>query len=662
MHLVGWPLPRHWPSRDQAATWIADPLNERTVAVAIALLGWALWLLIVATVAAHLLVRLQRTVRWLRRIPVPTPLQAAASGLVGATVLTAAGVDLSRPAAAQPSPATGTPADHKPDRPTPTRPDDSDAGRAQLVGVELPDGGWLPYVVAQAVVSAAALIWYRRRRDYIPNSRNVDLAPLPATVAAVQATLDPPDSETASWRPPTPQRPPGGDVIGPVDLPPGLLHLTGPGAADAGRGLLVAAALTRHNSRHTLVTTSSDINILLDTDPNVGGTWRDIHGLLVSDTLDDAMTTFDQDTNDHEPQTGHEGHPAKSTLVLLTHASSGPAIIDHPAPHTSPSRPATTVLIGEPASGAPTWHIAADGNSTTGQRMCILGAASARDLLTLARHAHPTGSEPHENPADDHTTRPHASGTGPPPPADSRLRLTVLGEPKITWNDTPLTVRRNAAWQILILLAVHPGGLTSEQMTEAIWPQLRPHTVTGRFYTTISELRIMLHTTTGTQVIDRDSNRYRLRPEHIYVDLWQLHCKINTAGDPAVPTPPNQALQAIIDAPPGLLAADQTWPWLTAPRETIRQHLIDAHTTLANHASPHAAIKLLQQAIALDPLNKHLHHQAIQALAAAGQDDAIPTLIATYHERLTHANLPFSNDLHDLTSSPVARAHAIEPD
>ena len=86
--LVGPPWPRTWPTRLQVEQWLADPLTPTTVLFALVFGAWLAWLLLVAAVAAEAAARLRSGARRLRRLPLPTPLQTLADGLVGATVLT----------------------------------------------------------------------------------------------------------------------------------------------------------------------------------------------------------------------------------------------------------------------------------------------------------------------------------------------------------------------------------------------------------------------------------------------------------------------------------------------------------------------------------------------------------------------------------------------
>lgn len=87
--VVGPPLPG-WPTGAQFRDWIADPLTPQALTVGLTTLAWLLWLAVAYTVAVTAARRLQAGARWLRRLPLPTPLQAAATSMAGAAALTTA--------------------------------------------------------------------------------------------------------------------------------------------------------------------------------------------------------------------------------------------------------------------------------------------------------------------------------------------------------------------------------------------------------------------------------------------------------------------------------------------------------------------------------------------------------------------------------------------
>jgi hypothetical protein len=89
VYYVGWPLPDHWPARPELEQWVAQPVTRPAIIGTAAVLIWLLWALLVYAVVVEVLVRVRRAVRALRRLrlpPLPTPMQATASGVLGAAV------------------------------------------------------------------------------------------------------------------------------------------------------------------------------------------------------------------------------------------------------------------------------------------------------------------------------------------------------------------------------------------------------------------------------------------------------------------------------------------------------------------------------------------------------------------------------------------------
>jgi two-component SAPR family response regulator len=216
-------------------------------------------------------------------------------------------------------------------------------------------------------------------------------------------------------------------------------------------------------------------------------------------------------------------------------------------------------------------------------------------------------------------------------------------------------IGRSAGLQILALLALHPAGLTSRQLAEAIWPNLRPHLASGRFHTTISDLRRTLHTAAGSQeVVARTSGRYQLNPSQVQVDVWRLRSYIDAAATLSRPGDREAALRAVIDTYTGELAVGHQWPWLPPHRESLRRSVIDAYTALAA-ARPDQAIYLRLAATRIDPVNAYLNRHAIQALTAAGDHATADALTQTYARDLTTAGLTLhpNNDVNQTrTLSP----------
>ncbi|MDG4807633.1 hypothetical protein O7634_12810 [Micromonospora sp. WMMD1120] len=631
--LVGPPV-RGWPSTEQVQAWVQQPLTEQTLTAALTISAWLLWLLLAYTVTVRVLTRLRTTVGWLRRLPLPTPLQATASGMAGAAVFGVATntVTIALP---QPSPplAAGTPEDS--DRVSPIHEDMA----ASDGGVHLA-GGWLPDEVAGQVAAAAALVWLRRRRDYRPRPPNshrregLDTAGLPPTVAAVQAAFaDAPASSVAPE--------PSGSFAALIGaLPVSGVGVSGPGTHSIGRGLLITALLAGHHlGTSTLVTTRATLTDVLGGDAHALG--RGLPQLTTVETIHDATRLI-------------ESFPAPR-IVLLLKDECDDYDVRHLADMAATAGGRVVVLGGWPAG--PTWQAARTGHlhdpsrpEEPGPRLCVLDQVAATDLLAVIVHpdpAPPTPATP-DPPSLPHVVPPRArlpqqatrgKPRGRPDASTRRLRLRVLGEPTLFIDGEPLTIRRSAALQILVFLATnHPTGAHTAQLADAIWPGVPRSSLTGRLYTTLSELRTVIRDASGLHIIEHTDDRYRLNPVHLNVDLWQLQTAIHHAASAVTNT--TAAWQAVVDAYPAELAAGRVWPWLDRIRETTRQHVIDACAGLADtEPDPPRRLALLQAGLRVDPYNADLHARARSALTAQGDHDAATELQGRYLRLLSEAGL-----------------------
>ncbi|MFF4810955.1 hypothetical protein ACFY03_22355 [Micromonospora chersina] len=635
--LAGPPLPG-WPSSAQLRGWIADPLNQHTLTAGLTALAWLVWLGLACTVAVTAARRVRARARWLRRLPLPTPWQAAATSMAGAAALNTAHIPIVDTPIPPFSASTET-----------LHPQDGAADTQAGDGVTLP-GGWLPDTTAQQVAAAAGLLWLRRRRAYQPGQPSTDaseLAPLPATVAAVRTALT--DADT--------QQPPATPVTAALPvLPTPCVALTGDGAADAARGILLTrllATMRDPQDKTHLVITHTALTSLL---PDISTTDTGILGLRLVDTVDQAAALVSSLVDAPPAPSGGAGHP---DLLLLTDPPNAPTAAQLATLHHAG---ATVVMLG---AGPPvsTWSIDGQGHTRdehtgrAGPRLCVLNRTAATDLLAVISHParerqHPITepAPPPRQPAETGRARiPRQAGSdrraaAPDIPAitNPRLQVRVLGRPALLAGGEPVTIRRSAALQVLVLLAVHPEGATTTDLVHAIWPGLPAHTVTGRLYTTLSELRAAIRTATGATVLAHIDDRYHLNPARVDVDLWRLRAAAHHAATAL--TDPAPAWQTVIDAYTGDLAAGHTWAWIDPPREATRRLVLDAYASAAAaQTDPHHRLRLLQDAIRVDPYNQTLHQLAADQLNALGDADAAAQLLDGYQRRLQLAGIAASD-------------------
>lgn len=657
---VGPPL-HSWPTLQQLRLWAAQPLTTQTLTAGLTVFAWLLWLLVAYAVIVTAARRLRAGARWLRRLPLPTPLQATATGMAGAAALTAPANTTATAPPVQPIAVSAGTLHH----------DAVDAPEVHAgEGVTIP-GGWLPQKTADQVAAAATLVWLRRRRRYQPGLRespdqdDPDLAPLPAAVTAVQAAVCVPDQDSSERSPDEQPR---------ATVPPSIAALpatgvafAGGGAADAARGVLVTAllaALRDPPDAVRVVITRSALTTLLP--PAATAVCDSIPALRVTETAAHAVELIDSLASPTPDTAGPSPpmHEEASRLVLITEPPPGPAA-DRLAALLGAGR-ATAVVLGAWPLGA-TWSVDQHGRTVNarlpgqaGPRLCVLDRVAAMDLLTVI--APPTPSHapqavtaprtavPEQRRQPPEVRIPRQAGEDrtpqptPPVAAQPSVELRVLGQPTLLIDGRAVTIRRSAAVQTLTFLAVHRHGATTAQLVQAIWPGLAAHTVTNRLYTTLSVLRAAIRAASDLSIIDHTDDRYRLRSEHLEVDLWRLHTAAHHAATTL--TDPTRAWQAVIDAYTGDLAAGHTWPWIDPPREGTRRLVLDAYAAAAStQHDPRRAVELLQAGIRVDPYNENLHQRAIDILTTLGDHAAAQRLRDAHRHRLSIAGLHPSDTL-----------------
>jgi DNA-binding SARP family transcriptional activator len=649
--VTGWALThRPWPRPTlvDLRNWLVDPPPEAAIWTIVAAGAALLWLVTTTLIVRTLARSTVQTWRRLRRLPLPTPAQATAGTLAGTALL---GLPAITPTVVDtgPPPATGTDSglahpSHRllisePGMPRPA------AGVDQPAGVDLPDGGWIPRQDAEQAAAMVGLYWLRRRQTYQPNSpHKPDVTPqLPAAALTATAQAGMPAAAHD-----------GIGVLSLEQLPAGVIALSGPGAHAAARGLLVTMLMTNTTigapHAHVMIT-HRDLAALLDGSQPPSR----VPGLHVSDSID---TTTDRPLTTISDRRPGSGRAAPTRVLRLT--SQRP----QPAQGRDGDTAFTTVVFDADTKADTFWHVDADGTvvappePTAQRRLCVLTAQTAADLLSLISHAHgltpDTGADIPNAPAEPEA-RPAETAVPPASAAARPVRLNVLGELRLAVDGQPVPVRRTAAWQILVLLAAHPEGVTGRHIITTIWPGPPPATITNRLYTTLSELRTHLkpYLHDHTLIVHR-GHRYTLDPDLIDVDLWQLRAASRAATNAITTTDRHRAHRAVITHHHGELATGHTWPWLAPQRETIRDQVVNAYADLVDGLPAGQAIELLSEAITVDPYNEDLHRRAITTLIDVGDHAAAARLRDIYLHRLAAAGLQPSTDVHDL-------AHRIAP-
>jgi DNA-binding SARP family transcriptional activator len=327
------------------------------------------------------------------------------------------------------------------------------------------------------------------------------------------------------------------------------------------------------------------------------------------------------------------------------------------------------LLLGEWDHGT-TVQVAADGTTqllsgppveAVGQRMAVLDTATAVQILTTLREAH-TGQPP---PTD--TRRPPPQGTpapnarsaapqqpGPPPgspdsadSADSadddnrpKVRLRVLGQPRIENITRPGRPPRSPALELAVYLACHPNGAPTRELGEYLNPDARVREADQRVHTNASNLRHVFGRAGGPRkdaYVIKTSGRYRLDPATVEVDLWQLRDLLQQAAIASGPARRELAQQAC-DLYAAPLADRCDYDWIEPYREKARRWGTQAHLLQAEQlldTDPQHASELLDKAIKLDQYHEPLYRAAMHARHALGDADGIRILLRALTKALS---------------------------
>jgi DNA-binding SARP family transcriptional activator len=571
------------------------------------------------------------------------------------------------------------------EEPSAAEPAASDTGpdtAGDETGISLPSDGWVSLGLAALIAAVALLLRLQRRRRArlsfpIPARITAQPAPVPEPLAPVDAvgTRPVPVDDDEQHRPAAPVVPapigldPDGDEVSLFDLPGPGLALAGDSAESAARAVLAAVLATgatqSAEGRPVVVTTTEILSRLLPAgaalhglDPD--GTSYDGERLIVLadaaaavthaeeemivrrrllDTFDlDSVTALNERTDHAETQ---------SPYVLLIeaaprHAARLRAVGAHRAAlHLHP------VVLGA-LDGIPTAEAAGVA------RLSTLAADDLAAVLTMLTDATARPEPGHDIDLDPAPSNPAAAPRealaeqdepvpAQPSEAPAPVRLRVLGPVLVeTETGAVATGMRSGSYIVLASLAAHPGGRTLDQLAADLHPDTNPSTAGKRIRTDISTTRRVLRAATGNGeamfvVYDAATGRYRLDPELIAVDLWQMLTAIEAANTADDDTQALASLREAAELYGGDFAdgADQTW--ITDYATTYRHQVLSVFARIAELLEadhPDQAVTALERALEFDPVNEELYQRVMRIHGRAGRPDAVRRTLRRLEDRL----------------------------
>jgi DNA-binding SARP family transcriptional activator len=477
-------------------------------------------------------------------------------------------------------------------------------------GIRLPSGSVITWGLAGAIAGAAALRWARRRRER-PQPDETVVLPAPTPPEPVQAIRRHVDRTTV----PAPAVP---------SLPSHPVGVEGPGADGAVRGLILAARTADHPA-----------DVLIDR-----GLCTDLFGpggadgsqLRITRDFPDTLATVDAQLL-HRSRILAEHNTAavrdqQAMPPLLVVARAADATGEHARITLSLAHglDITAVLLGPWPHGT-THTVTADGHTSDCDDRALprhVDVIERDDAVAILTGINPTiPVQPTATPEPEPVTA-----------LTTPVQVRVFGVPRIDDITHPGRPLRAKAAELAVYLACHPNGVDSDTLVEQLHGDARQRQAKQQLHTNASNLRHVLARAGGPlrggYLLKRGTtDRYRLDPTTVQVDLWQLRDLLNKARRS---TPPERTdlLRQACDLYTAPLADGHDYEWIDEQRHHAHRWGIEAHLLLAETLlpdNPPAATEILDKAITLDPYNEDLYRTAMRARHALGDHDGIHTLI-----------------------------------
>ncbi len=235
-----------------------------------------------------------------------------------------------------------------------------------------------------------------------------------------------------------------------------------------------------------------------------------------------------------------------------------------------------------------------------------------------------------------------AAGSPAAPPAAGAepVQVSVLGPLRITAAGREIRGGLRKARELLAFLTVHPGGVTGEAISEALWPGSAPGYAAGQRALALRKLRDLLRTATGLAapmfVILADE-RYRLDGALAGVDLWRFQEALDDARLADDDTARLAACQHAAALYRGPFTDGAGYDWAEPYAEAARRRVLDAWTRIAEllePRDPEQALAAVETALGHDPYNEYLYQRIMRLQAAAGRPDAVRRTLMLLENRL----------------------------
>jgi DNA-binding SARP family transcriptional activator len=203
----------------------------------------------------------------------------------------------------------------------------------------------------------------------------------------------------------------------------------------------------------------------------------------------------------------------------------------------------------------------------------------------------------------------------------ARPSIALLGPLEIRATEPRSRGLRSKTQQLLVYLALHPKGATTDELIAAVLPGAPDDRARRRVWRSISEVRSELG-----DVLPRSGDHYLLDRTAVAVDIDELDfllAQANAESDAAR----ERLLERAVALVRGEPLAGTDYPWAAGEVRHLRAKVVDLLHELGQiwlaHDNATGALAAAERAIALDAENESAHRLAMRAEAGLGLREAI---------------------------------------
>jgi DNA-binding SARP family transcriptional activator len=212
---------------------------------------------------------------------------------------------------------------------------------------------------------------------------------------------------------------------------------------------------------------------------------------------------------------------------------------------------------------------------------------------------------------------------GIPAPSAAECAVYLLGPMRVRAGHPVEGGWRRKSLELLSYLAVHPYGVSRDQILEALWPGEDPRVTQRRLWHSAFYLRRRLRGAgVDGAIIHKIDDLYRLNFNTVWVDVRAFEVATLRSESASDPT---SLLTFVCHLYKGEFCEGRYFGWGTSVSEGLRSRYIDASRTLAQllerKGEREAALTVLDEAILFDPYDECLIRLAMKIEADLGRRD-----------------------------------------